>query len=322
MEIDGFSSSGTPTVDLEPPPPPVSEPSSVSEEPPTTEDEELPGVIRHLMEGHYKGVSQLRLQINFADVLAAIEQEQIQAAAAEQIDNMLGAIGETIEGLFGTPEETEGAEEELVTAAAQEPTLPEEGPAEEPPTEEQSAAVMQSQGSFVLAVDLSEQDFMTAQPPSQDTLLEGLNDAFDTFVTSLTSVFQPEPVPELEPEPESEGTGGGQDATVETQLTEGAEGDIVPQELTAESDPPAETDPPPESEFDYQGFIEGLANTFLLAIAELVNAMDAVNILPELSEPSGNGGAYAKFLTIYDGMQGSDEQDAAAGVDEPLDAVL
>ena len=303
MEIEG-SLPVTPVVaplappEEAPPEPPVSEPLSVSEEPPPVEEEELPGVIRHLIEGHYNSVSDLRLRINFADVLAAIEQEQIQAAAAEQINNMLGAIGATIEGLFETGEATEGAEEEppegLVATAV-------EGPAEEPtngPTEEQSAAVLESQGTFVLTVDLSKQEFMTSEAPSQDDLVAGLNDAFDMFVTSLNSVFEPEPV-----EPPS------------IMTTEGTEGDVELEEAP-------ETEPPAESGFDYQGFIESLTSTFLLAIAELVNTMDAVNILPELSEPNGNGGAYAKFLAIYNELQNPETGDDGAVVEEPLDTVF
>ena len=360
MEIEG-SLPVTPVVEPlappeeAPPEPPVSEPLSVSEEPPPVEEEELPGVIRHLMEGHYEGVSDLRLRINFADVLAAIEQEQIQAAAAEQIDNLLGAIGVTIEGLLGTGEEPEATEGEStegpVVAAAEKP------PAEEPtngPTEEQSAAVLESQGTFVLAVDLSKQDFMTSEAPSQDVLVIGLNGAFDTFVTSLISVFEPPPEPEPEPvdgpaeTPPVEGTegdivpegapfvegepegSGGEDGMVEplappelepvdgpagTPPAEGTEGDIVPAEAP-------ETEPPAEPEFDYQGFIESLTNAFMAALAELINAMDAVNILPELSEPNGNGGAYAKFLAIYNELQNPEEPDDGAVVEEPLDTVL
>ncbi|MHC4395750.1 MAG: hypothetical protein ACYS1A_08855 [Planctomycetota bacterium] len=329
-----------------PPPAPLSEP--LPTEPPPVEEEELPGVIQNLLEGHYTGVSDVRLRINFADVLAAIEQEQIQAAAAEQIDNMLGAIGATIEGLLGTGDVTEMEEEPtavtaegLVEGTADEP--PEE-PAEGP-TEEQSAAVLESQGVFVLAVDLSKQEFMISAAPSQDELFTGLNDAFDTFVTSLISVFEP-PLAPPEPEPVEppaetpptegtegdivpEGTGGEEGGTeppapsepesvaspAETPPAEGAEGDVEPEE-------PGETEPPAESGFDYQSFIESLTNSFTAAIAELINAMDEVNILPELSEPNGNGGAYDKFVAIYNELQNPATGDDGGVVEEPLDAVL
>jgi len=50
-----------------------------------------PGVIRNLLEGHFKGVASLRLRINFADQLGAIQ----AAAVAELADAFLGDLSAT-----------------------------------------------------------------------------------------------------------------------------------------------------------------------------------------------------------------------------------
>ncbi|MHC4216368.1 MAG: hypothetical protein ACYSWP_23700 [Planctomycetota bacterium] len=59
------------------------------------EEESLPddggqrGVIRNLMEGHYKGVSDVRLRINFHEEITAIENQQLQAASAEKLNRSI-----------------------------------------------------------------------------------------------------------------------------------------------------------------------------------------------------------------------------------------
>lgn len=46
-----------------------------------------------------------------------------------------------------------------------------------------------------------------------------------------------------------------------------------------------------------------LRMAFSNEIDDLKNALGTTHILPELSEPTGNGVAYDKFLTIYNEMQ-------------------
>jgi len=45
-----------------------------------------------------------------------------------------------------------------------------------------------------------------------------------------------------------------------------------------------------------------LESSFAAAMEELVNSLNGVQVLPELSEPNGNGVAYEKFLAIYNEM--------------------
>ncbi|MBA7626383.1 hypothetical protein ES703_33831 [subsurface metagenome] len=68
--------------------------------------------------------------------------------------------------------------------------------------------------------------------------------------------------------------------------------------------PPPEPTPPADSGPDWQGFIDNLQSSFSGAMDDLTTAVSAVSMLPPLSEPSGNGVAYDKFLAIYNEMRG------------------
>jgi hypothetical protein len=57
---------------------------------------------------------------------------------------------------------------------------------------------------------------------------------------------------------------------------------------------------------DWQAFIENLQSTYLAEMENLDDALSAVSTLPPLSEPSGNGVAYDKFLAIYTQLWGID----------------
>ncbi len=56
----------------------------------TGTDPKVPGVIRNLLDGHYRGVSDVRLRINFRDRIAAVEAER-SATAREDRLGMLAA---------------------------------------------------------------------------------------------------------------------------------------------------------------------------------------------------------------------------------------
>jgi hypothetical protein len=53
----------------------------------------------------------------------------------------------------------------------------------------------------------------------------------------------------------------------------------------------------------YISLIDELSTAFEAAKDELIEALNGFQLLPELSEPSGNGVAYEKFLAIYNQMQ-------------------
>ncbi|MHC4666292.1 MAG: hypothetical protein ACYS9T_10110 [Planctomycetota bacterium] len=139
------------------------------------------GVIRLLMDGHFKGVSALRLRINFHDELAAIQAAQVQALTADQADSAVAAVGEVVESFL--------TENEL--------------------TEEQAAGLSEAQQAFEQAVSEAGEDIAAV-----------LDNAFAAFVETLQTLFTPAAtIPEEGPSLADEG--GEEPETVTASEEEG-----------------------------------------------------------------------------------------------------
>ena len=220
----------------------------------------LSGVVRLLMDGHFKGVADVRLRINHAEKLAALEHEQLAAVAGEKVNALLTSVGMVIETL--------GASEQ----AEQEPV---EQTAEQLPVD-----VPQLQEIFTQTVNQAKDDFVNGTTPSKDALVENLNNAFEAFVESLQALLTPVTETTQENEPPAEPA--GEESTDTTEPTE-------PIELLEQTEPQSA----------YEAFLEELRAAFTSTTAELTEGLNSVNILPELSQPKGNGVAYEKFLAIY-----------------------
>lgn len=314
MQIDGVSSQGPGVHPLgklhpkdqqaeEPPDSPLTEQESTVQQ--TTESSDSDGVLRLLQEGHFKGVSDIRLRINFYNELAAIEAQQLQAAAEEQIDSILQSVGSIVGTMI---EESVPPPQSTPVQLPPPPSpVPQQAPSpvlllEPPPVDANGDGVIDSfqaiivkvltvtneppppppdlaqlQETFTETVNQLKDDFLTAEAPSTDTLMEGIQSAFDQLVASLEGSLTPPP---------------------DTQQAlaapiDGLSGDI------SKSPPPPST----ESESETQPIIEDLTAAFDTAMAELMNAFEEVTVLSPTSEPKGNGGAYNKFLNIYNEMR-------------------
>jgi hypothetical protein len=201
------------------------------------DDDENPettrGVLRLLQEGHFKGVADVRLRINFFDELAAIEQAQIKSIASEKIDGIFQSVASTLES--GEPIETP-------LDAFIDP--------------------------FEQAVKETKEDFLAAEGRSTNVLISDLESAVEELVLSLTQALS-------------------------STATESPEEENVPTDIEKEENTPG---------FD---LISEVRTAFSSAMDDLTTALSGVVILPELSEPNGNGTAYDKFLTIYNDMQTS-----------------
>jgi hypothetical protein len=191
-----------------------------------TEEDDGPGVLELLQQGHFKGVADVRLRINFADEIAALEQEQLQALTATET----GSVAESIAGLV----DSFVAENDL--------------------TDDQATGIAEAHTAFTEALTTAGQDPATE-----------LTDAFAQFIERLQQLMPP-PEP---PEPADPGT-----------------------------DPPQEPQPSP-----WQTLIDDLQAAFSTGLDALTTTLSQLEVLPPLSEPSGNGVAYDKFLAIYNQMQ-------------------
>jgi len=244
LEVEEIPQDSPPTAQIDEPSP--NEPQSDVQNTDDTEDGK--GVLRLLQEGHFKGVSDVRLRIVFFEQLNAIEAGKLQAVAEQKVNAVLESVGGVVNSFL------EAEENEL--------------------TEEQTTGVSGLQETFVQAAS-----GYTKEPVTD------LNNAFEDFVEALRNLF-------------------------------------APPALTQEENITTEAENPDASELPWQTFIEDLQSAFTTATNELTQAFAEVRILPELSEPNGNGVAYEKFLAIYNELRGlqtpSDEQPNS----EPLDSAV
>jgi hypothetical protein len=115
------------------------------------------GVLRLLMEGHFRGVSDVRLRINFHERLGAMEVESVKTQAAQAVDSLVESVDQRIEA-FVTSEDL---------------------------GDDQVAAIAEAQSGFHAAVDDLVESFMSTEGVSQDLLVSGLSSALSALVESI-----------------------------------------------------------------------------------------------------------------------------------------
>ncbi|MCK4626039.1 MAG: hypothetical protein KAV00_12055, partial [Phycisphaerae bacterium] len=127
------------------------------------EQESLPGVLRLLMDGHFKGVADIRLRIVFHDELEALQTEAAGTASAEAVGALIEAVGVPLD--------------ELTSSG----TL----------SEEQATAVGELQQTFEQAVDEAVDQSKTATGVDEEALTNGLQSAFDGLTGPLETLLAP-----------------------------------------------------------------------------------------------------------------------------------
>ena len=211
----------------------------------------LRGVIRLLQEGHFKGVADVRLRINFFDELAAIEKADLVEAVREEAPGLLGGINAHLDALLASGELNE----------------------------QEAADVVEAQNVFNSSVGQVVEDFVNGGGTDTRPLIDGLQMVFDALAGSLEPLLTSLVSAEDEPMVQTVGAGS-------------VEG---PEEQPAA--PPAEAS-------IRDTFVEELRGIFSAWLEEFQEALTSASSLPDLSEPSGNGVAYAKFLAMYNELRG------------------
>lgn len=273
-----------------------------------SEDRQVKGVIRNLLNGHYKGVADLRLRINNFEALEAIENEQLKALAEEKVAGVLDVVESGVDNILA-PSESFTAE-----AALEDETEP----------VNETLTVSELRDEFVGAVNGLAEEFQSAEAPSTDeqsiqTLISGIQGEFTSFVESLQVLLVPTVDPNMDkggPEDESiseDGEGQGSSVVAEAP----AANPYLESNVVAEAPAADGQEPPEPTEPNYQRLIDELGTAFAAAIVELIETLNGFQLLGELSEPSGNGVAYKNFLAIYNQMQSVEtEEDDTAGNEE------
>jgi hypothetical protein len=305
MEINAVNSQSThvhPSGKLHPKDqqPEPAEQTSARQEPgteQTAESSDAEGVLRLLQEGHFKGTADVRLRINFADKIAAMEAEKLQEVAEEKVDGILDSVNTILGALVPEEESVPASNAELPPVDADGDgiidTYDLPNTASAPggvTTEEQPDDLTGLQDTFTETVTSLKEDFLAAGTPSTSALLEGIQSAFDRLVESLQAALAPpeEPAEPLPNAPLPNTAGGGSLTNIN--------GEVIEPEPAVE--PTSET----------PSLIDELTAAFKAAMDELINDFDGVSLLPPISQPEGNGRAYQKFLDIYNQMNETADQ--------------
>lgn len=269
-----------------------------------SEDGQVKGVIRNLLNGHYKGVADVRLRINNFKALAAIENEQLKALAEEKVAGVLDVVDSGVNNILVSSE----------TFTAQAAST---GEGETEPVNE-TLTVSGLHDEFVGAVNILSEKFVLAETPSINDLVGGIENAFTNFVTGLLKE---------NPTVVVEGEGGQAGGSSGISMT----GTQEPTASSPEGEQPAgvemvggEPEPPVVEVLPQAGYIsliDKLITAFEDAKDELIEALNGFQLLPELSEPSGNGVAYENFRAIYNQMQSVETAEDDTAGNEEVDTV-
>ena len=292
MEVNGVISGITSIIQTETAPPTEPTVEEASQEQPQSseipEATELPGVIRNLLEGHFEGVSDVRLRINHFEALQAIEQEQLQAVIEDNA-GLLESIGQNLTELLNYTEEPtapQGTSADIASANVEEATAS-DGLTKE---QEESVSDASEKVNELLSFENQSKDTLLALVTNLRSTLTELADSLNSPVSSTINETPQTPIVLVD-------DGGPETAGADATDGENGEG---------EADTPT-VDSPSAFDILVSAFIEDLNFIFLVALDELTNSLSEVEVLPELSEPNGNGSAYEKFLALYDELWGSGE---------------
>lgn len=247
------------------------------------------GVIRLLESGHFKGVADVRLRINFFDELSARANASAVPVARENASQLVSSVNGQVDELLGQLELDE----------------------------ETSGAVGGLREEFDAAVQTAVDEATGEGRVDTAALGESLSAAFASFSQQLSDLLAPLMAA---PEPEEpdvvleipEDTGPAEQPVEGEEPLEGPdeppEGEVVTAPIEGEVEPPGEELPQDTAEtavFDLAAAITNMNEAFGEALAGFLDSIEEAAQLPPLaSEPSGNGKAYAKFLEIYNEMIG------------------
>ncbi len=276
--------------------------------------DKTPGVIRLLEAGHFRGVADVRLRINFFDQLAArakaVAQPAVERESRQLVDTVTSKVDELI-GQLAADVETQNALDGLVVefdSAVQAATR---------------ATGFSPRGSTA---------------PDLETLEASLRTAFGELVDQMTQLLAA-PADESPP-PTDAGTAQidtsvtpvsqtktrdfDTDDTAKVITSQVRDSDIAhaspvsPDEPESSERPnpanPSETTPSPEPAPDtpaegpgetLDDAIASLVDAFNEALASLLASVDSATRLPDPTPPRGNGVAYDKFLAIYNELRGA-----------------
>ena len=282
---------------------------------PVTEQEAAPeyegrakGVIRNLMQGHFKGVADVRLRINFHEELMALEQGQVAQALAPQTGSLQNLAADLEELKAQVPDSRD------LTLALQESGFEQDVQqmldsiaallgAEGLSAGQAQAAAGELAGAFERIEVFLGAWLAPAEEPAQEDLLKELPAGAETAAAETAAGEAPVEEPAVTDETQPAGDEASTPAAA-------AGGEEPVAEALDEPDAFMET---------VTAFLEKWAAVLPELLTTLQQGLAGVATLPPLSEPHGNGKAYDKFVATYERLYAHAAtpapQEEAAGLD-------
>ncbi len=261
--VEDSPSSIQPVLSTEPPAEP--EPT----QPADSQEVEAPsrGVIRLLLAGHFKGVADVRLRINFHEELAAAGIREEKPVIADKV----ASLSETVNGYLDDIRSSDALSEDL------------------------SADIESLQEAFNSSVGSLLSEFDPAGEEAYAALSSGLRSSFEALLSSLVTLLGLDSDGATDITAESaEGSPPAEPVAVTEDSTTDAASDSS---SSAGLEQDSEATP-------LRLIVDDLANAFSAAVDELSDVRASASLLPPLSPPQGNGTAYSKFLAVYQDMLG------------------
>lgn len=218
------------------------------------QSEKASGVMRLLQEGHFRGVSDVRLRINFQDQISALEADE----AANRLETGVRNLTDTLQGELDAFRETHVLDEEL------------------------SALFNEASEQLLSDIASAVDSYSSGDTIQVDDLITSLQSAFDKFAESIGELL-------VDDSPE-----GDPDATLS-----GLSGDAISASGGEDVENPTIDDV-------LSKFLTEVGETYSSNLDSLRKSLRDVQVLPPLSQPTGNGKAYSKFLAIYDALRNAD----------------
>lgn len=257
------------------------------------------GVLRLLEAGHFKGVADVRLRINFFEQLSARAETNARAGLQEQAPQLLETIRENVARLA----DTLAADQETRTAI--------DGLLDE----------------FQAAAESAVSEFTSERSIDSQTLSDQLQTLFDSFVQQLDQLLSPPPTTGESTPDDPNDSAPAADADVAVKSVDALTPDNIPAaiertavervladdvEVGSRSDatevvPDTTDEETPDDVVQVttaEDAIASLQDAFSQALTDLLASFDSLGLLSDPSQPTGNGLAYDRFLAEYNQLRG------------------
>ncbi len=220
------------------------------------------GVIRKLQAGHFKGVADVRLRIKFNDQLQALQSEK----SAQVVDTALPIIIDSQSSQISSFLETGGADNDI------------------------TSKVTEASQQFSKNIEQIGTDYRSQPSGQTDGLISQLQSSFDSFISTLGEISDSQAKTETIVPDESVV------ASTELKTDSGPTMATMAESVATNEEAILETG---SELLDFSQLIANLTDSFNNELDSLASSLANSSVLPEISEPTGNGAAFDKFMKIY-----------------------